>query len=100
MDRPRRKLFVALGIVALLVAFVIIHEVFFRYTTYLFIVPRAKLFANGKPDQGWLHRGSRGQSLIITRTGSGKRESYRVQYRGEKGASVSSCNGWSAGRYP
>src|SRR4051812_32200731 len=100
MERPRRKLFAALGIVVLVAGLVMIREVFFGYTTYLFIVPTAKLFVDGKPEQGWLHRGNNGKILIVTRTASGKRESYWVQYRGEKGASVRSCDGWRAGGFP
>ena len=86
--------------VVLLVAFVIIREAFFGYTTYLFIVPTAKLFADGKPERGWPHRNSKGKALIVTRTASGKRESYWIQYGGKKGGWVSSCGDWSAGRFP
>ena len=101
MERPRRKLFVALGIIVLLVAFIMIHEAFFGYTTYLFIVPTAKLFADGKPAPGWLHRGSKCKCLIVTRIASGKRESYWIQHGGKSGGwGVRSCGEWSAGRFP
>lgn len=98
MERPRRKLFI--GIVLLLVAFIVVREAFFGYTIYLVRVPAAKLFADGKPEKGWLHRGARGKTLILTRTVSGKRESYWIEYPGEKGGWVSSCGEWTAGKFP
>jgi len=96
MRRGRKVLAAAIVLLAL----VIVREAFFSMTSYYVIVPGAKLFTDSKAAAGWLHRGGKGQSFIVTRIVSGRRESYFIQYPGEKGGWVSGCGNWTAPRFP
>ena len=99
--RTGRKLLRTAAIVAVvLVALLGIREAFFGYTAYFVIVPGAKVFTDGRPSAGWLHRGGKGQLLIVTRTASGRRESYWVNRPEEKAGSVRACGDWVAPRLP
>jgi hypothetical protein len=87
--------------VAVFVAFVFVREAFFGYTVYFTIVPRGKVFMNGRSVSGWLHSADKGQLLIVTRSVSGRRESYWISMPGEKGGSVRACGqDWTAPRFP
>jgi len=67
------------------------YAIFFGHTDCFVIVPFAKVFANGKPVQGWLHRELKGRQLIVTRINSAHlRESYMIIF-GEKGTHTSAC---------
>ncbi len=99
--RSRRKVLAAAAIaVGVLLTLVVIREAFFGYTAYFVMIPGAKVFVDGKPTTGWLHRGGRGQFLILTRSVSGRRESYLVSRPDEKGAHVQGCGDWAAPRFP
>lgn len=99
--RTGRKVLAAAAIaVGVLFTLLVIREAFFGYTAYFVIIPGAKVFVYGKPSAGWLHRGGRGQFLILTRSVSGRRESYLISRLDEKGAHVHSCGDWAAPRFP
>jgi hypothetical protein len=87
-------------VVGVLLALVVIREAFFSYTNYFIIVTGAKLYVDGRPASGWLHKGGKGRSFILTRTTASNRESYRIVTVGQKGSSVSSCGDWTAPRFP
>jgi hypothetical protein len=78
---------------------VIAREAFFSNTVFFAIVPTAKVYANGKPITGWLHKAS-GARYILTTDALGRRESYWISVANDKGAWISSCGGWSAPRFP
>ncbi len=78
----------------------VVREAFFGYDSYFVIIPGAKLYADGKPASGWLHRGNGGHTFILTRSLSAKRESYWISLPGEKGGWVGSCPKWAASRFP
>jgi len=78
----------------------VLHEAVSGLTSYFVIVPGAKVLADGKVAEGWLHRGVKGQILILTRGVSGRRESYWIGLPGEKGAGVGSCGDWTAPKFP
>ena len=98
MQVDRKILKAAKGLTFVLVALFVLREAFFGYTAYFFIVPSAKLFTNGRPSAGWMHSG--GKVLILTRSISGRRESYWISLPGERRGSVRSCGDWSAPRFP
>ncbi len=99
--RTRRKaLTIAAAVVGLLLALVVVREAFFGYTVYFIIVPGAKLFTDGKPVAGWLHKGGKGQLLILTRNVAESRESYWISRPGDRGGSILSCGHWTAPRFP
>lgn len=83
-----------------LVASITVREAFFGYTAYFVIVPGAKVSTDGKRSEGWLHRSSKGEVLILTRVISGRRESYLIRGPGEKGGWISNCGNWSAPKFP
>jgi hypothetical protein len=96
----RKVLKISALVVGVLFVLVVIREAFFSYTSYFVIVPGAKVYADGKPVSGWLHRGGKGHAFILTRGGSGKNESYWITLQTEKGSWISSCDDWSAPSFP
>jgi hypothetical protein len=100
MRTTRRVLTTAVVAIGVLLGIVVIREAFFSLTAYFVVVPGARLFSDGKPLAGWLHRGGKGQLLILTRNVAGKRESYWISVPGERKGWVSGCGEWSAPRFP
>ena len=102
MDVQARRgilIIAAIGIASLF-ALLVVREAFFSNAVYFVMVPGAKLSADGKPAVGWLHRGGKGQLLILTRSVSGKRESYWISRPGERGGWASGCGDWKAPKSP
>jgi hypothetical protein len=99
--RTGRQAFVAVAILtAVLLAVVAIREVFFGYTAYFLLVPGATGSMDGKPAEGWLHRGGKGHLLIVTREVAGRRDSYWIRRPDERSWQVLHCGDWSAPRCP
>jgi hypothetical protein len=57
---------------------------------------RAKLFENGEPVDGWLHREWKNRVLIVTRKDGQGRESYLVISGSRRDPFVEGCDGWTA----
>lgn len=100
MRTGRKVLLAATIAAAALFAVVVIREAFFGYTAYFVIVPGARVLADGKPAAGWLHRGGKGQLLIVTRDVAGKRDSYWINRPDHRGGYVLSCGDWTAPKSP
>jgi len=96
----RKTLSVTVLVFGVLLALVVIREAFFSYTSYFVIVPWAKLYVDGKSVSGWLHKGGRARSYILTRSVIDLRESYWITTPDVKGGRISSCGDWAAPRSP
>ena len=100
MRSGRKALTLAAAVPGLLLGLLFVRESFFGLTAYFVMVPGAKVFCDGKPVTGWLHKGGKGKFLILTRTVGGKRESYWIRRPDDGGGSVQSCGDWTAPRFP
>ena len=88
-------------VVGALFALVVIREAFFGYTAYFVIVPGARVYADGKPISGWLHRRKKGDRFIVTRSDSARHESFLFTLpNNERDGGVISCGQWAAPRFP
>jgi hypothetical protein len=96
----RKTLKIAGFLIGVLAALIVVREGFFSNTAYFVIVGGARLYADGKPVSGWLHKGGKGRIFILTRNGIGKRESYWVNMPGERIASILGCGDWTAPKFP
>jgi hypothetical protein len=96
----RRGLKTAAISILVLFGIVIIREIFSPYTAWYFVVPSARLTVDGRPEQGWLHRGSHAGNLFLTRRKGGNVESYLIMIPRDGQGSVSSCGNWAAPRLP
>jgi hypothetical protein len=96
----RKALKIAGLLLGIPLAVVVVREAFFSNTAYFVIVPGAKLYTDGIPASGWLHKSVRGRVLILTRNAGGKSESYWITMPDEKDGWISSCGDWAAPALP
>ena len=96
----RKALKITGVVIGVLFALVVIREGFFSLTAYFVIVPGAKLYSDGTPIPGWLHKGGKGQLFILTRNGASKRESYWIDIRDGTFHGVRDCGEWAAPKLP
>jgi hypothetical protein len=96
----RKALKIAGLLLGIPLAVVVVREAFFSNTAYFVIVPGAKLYTDGIPASGWLHKSVRGRVLILTRNAGGKSESYWITMPDEKDGWTSSCGDWAASALP
>jgi len=101
-QRPqvRRGLKTAAILILVLLGILITVDIFSPYAAWYFVVPSARLTVDGRPDQGWLHRGNHRESLFLTRRDRGKAESYLIWIPKDRQESVLSCGHWTAPRLP
>jgi len=85
------ELKVTISVLGVLLSLAIVKEMFFSYTEYFVIVPRADLYSDGVPVSGWLHWGGKRRALIVTRNGRGKRDFYWIAIPDEEGGGIRSC---------
>ena len=76
------------------------HEIFSPYTAWYFVVQNAQITVDGRPEQGFLHRGNHRQTLFLTRREKGKAESYMIWIPHDRQGSISNCGHWTAPRFP
>jgi len=90
----------AITLVVILVGLVVIDVIYSPYMFWFFIVPGAQIEVDGKPVEGWLHRGRRGEVLFVTRHDQKKAETYRIWAPRDGRGVVSSCDDWTVARVP
>ena len=96
----RRGLKIAAISILVLFGILLTREIFSPYTAWYFIVPSARLTVDGSPQQGWVHRGNHWENLFVTRRKAGNVESYLIMLPRNRQGSVSSCESWTAPRFP
>jgi hypothetical protein len=96
MRKPLKIVGLTMGVLLVLM----IARAYFGNTSYFFIVPGARLYADGEPVSGWLHRGAKRRSFILTRSDGSRTESFYIAMPNEKGAWILSCGDWAAPRFP
>ncbi len=96
----RRGLKIAAISILVFLGITITLSIFSPYTVWYLVVPNARLMVNGRPAQGWLHRGHHGESLFLTRRDRGKAESYMIWIPHDRQGGVLSCGHWTAPRLP
>src|SRR5580704_9447627 len=84
----------------ILLTLLIVREAFFSLTAYFVLAPGAKLYVDGRPASGWLHKHHSGSEVILTLNNGGKRESYWIVMRSKKGSYLGSCGDWTTSRSP
>jgi len=88
---------IALALLGLWIARIVVSGT----QSVFFIVPYARLTADGRAASGWLHREIRGNVVIVTLNAGRERECYIVDLKpAEPYYSASKCSPWTAPRLP
>src|SRR6478672_2571951 len=82
-------------VLMLFVAFIVRALVVARSrVSWFFTVANARITVDGEPGTGWIHKGHKGRTIILTTNDGKTTHSYWI----ERG--VGSCEGWTAPHFP
>ena len=96
-----KKLFIrTASAVALLVAALLIYSIYDPYIAWFCRVSRATVTIDGKLEEGWLHRETRGRAFVLTHGSGQSKESYMVTVIEKGRGAVWKCGDWIAPRFP
>ena len=70
------------------------------YTTWFFRISHPIITVNGKPSEGWLHRGRDGNVMFLTERSSGRALTYNLVFADNSTGHVFRCGAWVAPRWP